>query len=124
MAGHIKIVAILHIVLGSLAILGGIIVLAVFGGIASLIGTSGAADSAVPLVGGLGGIIFLVLCLIGVPGVIAGIGMLKHRPWARILGIVISAIDLMNVPFGTALGIYGLWALLSHEGEMLFQDYT
>ena len=124
MADHIKIVAILHIVLGSLTILGGLAVLTIFGGIATLIGVSGSADAmpAVPIVGGIGGIIFLVLCFIGVPGVIAGIGLLKFRPWARILAIIVSGLDLIHVPFGTALGIYGLWALLSPEGQMLFRN--
>jgi hypothetical protein len=124
MADHIKIVAILHIVFGSLAVLGGLVVLAVFGGIATMIGASGSADAmpAVPIVGGIGGIIALVLFVLGVPGVIAGIGLLKFRPWARILGIIISALDLIHVPFGTALGVYGLWALLSREGEQLFQN--
>ncbi|MBI3696140.1 MAG: hypothetical protein HY238_15045, partial [Acidobacteria bacterium] len=56
----------------------------------------------------------------GLPSLIAGIGLLKLRPWARILTIVLSAIDLIHVPFGTALGLYGLWALLSKEGEQLF----
>jgi len=124
MADHVKIVAILHIVLGSLTILGGIAVLAVFGGIATFIGASGSADAlpAVPIVGGIGGVIFLVLCVIGIPGIVAGIGMLKFRPWGRILGIIVSAIDLIHVPFGTAFGIYGLWVLLSREGEQLFQN--
>jgi hypothetical protein len=124
MADHIKIVAIMHIVLGALTILGGLAVLAVAGGIATMIGASGSADAlpAVPIVGAFGGLIALVLFVLGVPGVIAGIGLLKFRPWARILGIIISALDLIHVPFGTALGIYGLWALLSREGERLFQN--
>lgn len=124
MADHIRIVAILHIVLGSLTILGALAVFAVFGGIATFIGASGSADAlpAIPIVGGIGGIICLVLLILGVPGVIAGIGLLKFRPWGRILGIVISGFDLIHFPFGTALGIYGLWALLSQEGEMLFRN--
>lgn len=114
----------MHIVLGSLTILGGLAVLAVAGGIATMIGASGSADAlpAVPIVGAFGGLIALVLFVLGVPGLIAGIGLLKFRPWARILGIIISALDLIHVPFGTALGIYGLWALLSREGEQLFQN--
>ena len=46
--------------------------------------------------------------------------MLSFKPWARILGIVLSALHLLNVPFGTAVGIYGLWALLNRETEALF----
>ena len=33
--------------------------------------------------------------------------------------IVISVLDLLNIPFGTALGIYGLWVLTKPETEAL-----
>jgi hypothetical protein len=36
------------------------------------------------------------------------------------LAIVVSALHLINIPFGTALGIYGLWVLLSPEAQRLF----
>lgn len=123
MASHVKILGILHIVLSSLVILAGILMLVLFGGIAGLVGTADqTADArvAVPVLGALGGILFLLLLLIGIPGVIAGIGLIQFRPWGRILGIIISAIELLNVPLGTALGIYGLWVLLSQGAEQLF----
>lgn len=41
-----------------------------------------------------------------------GIGLLRHRPWARNLIIAVSAIYLFMFPFGTALGGAGLWVLL------------
>jgi hypothetical protein len=122
METHIKIVAILHIVLGSVTILIGLAMMLLFGGLAGLLGAYNTRD-AVPIagiVGWIGGLILIVLIAIGVPGIIAGIGMLQFRPWGRILGIIVSALDLVHMPFGTALGIYGLWALLSREGEMLF----
>jgi hypothetical protein len=34
--------------------------------------------------------------------------------------IVLSALDLFNIPLGTALGIYGFWVLLNKETEQLF----
>jgi hypothetical protein len=124
MASHIKIVGVLHIVLGSLSILAGVIVLFIFGGLAGMAGMNLDADAraALPFLGGLGVIIAAVLFIVGIPGIIAGIGLVQFRPWGRILGIVISALDLLHVPFGTALGVYGLWALLSPEGERLFQN--
>ena len=54
------------------------------------------------------------------PSVIIGIGLLRHRPWARIAGIVISLISLVMIPFGTIVGAYGLWVLFSKETEPLF----
>jgi hypothetical protein len=55
------------------------------------------------------------------PSLAGGIGLLQLKSWARILVIVLSALHLFAVPFGTALGIYGLWALLKPETEALFQ---
>ena len=80
----------------------------------------GAARVSVPIVGGIGAIIFFVLMVLSLPGVIAGVGLLQFRPWARILTIVLSVLDLIHVPFGTALGVYGLWVLLSQGSEQLF----
>lgn len=125
MASHVKIIGILHIVLGSLGILAGLLVMLFFGGIAGLVGATDHSDNAaiaIPILGGIGGIVFAVLLVISLPSVIAGIGLLNFSPWARILTIVISVLDLFHVPFGTALGIYGLWALLSTEGEALFRN--
>lgn len=47
------------------------------------------------------------------PSLIAGIGLLKRRPWSRVLTLVASAINLVNFPFGTALGIYAIVLLSS-----------
>ena len=122
MATHVKVLGVLHIVLGGLGILAGIIVLAIFGGVAGIVGASGVegAHVAVPILGGIGGLVFLLAMALSVPGLVAGIGLLAFRPWARILTIVLSAIHLLNVPVGTAVGIYGLWALLNRETERLF----
>jgi hypothetical protein len=54
------------------------------------------------------------------PGLVGGIGLLRFRPWARILGIVVAVLNLIHVPFGTAVGIYGLWVLFNKETEALF----
>ncbi|MDH3531226.1 MAG: hypothetical protein OEQ28_16830, partial [Acidobacteriota bacterium] len=39
---------------------------------------------------------------------------------ARTLGIVASALCLLNMPLGTALGIYGLWFLAGERGRELY----
>jgi hypothetical protein len=40
---------------------------------------------------------------------------MKHQPWARIAAIVLGVLALFHPPFGTALGIYTLWVLLSGD---------
>jgi hypothetical protein len=124
MQSHVKILGILHIVYGALGILVGLALLALFGGIAGIVGMNAPSDDAaiaVPILGGIGGLIFLCTALLSIPGIIAGIGLLSFKPWARILAIVISILSLLQVPFGTALGFYGIWVLFSRDGQALFE---
>jgi len=123
MAQHVKILGILHIVFSSLCILAGIIVLIVMGGIAGIASTtdqSADAQEALPILGGIGVFVLGICLLIGLPGLIGGIGLISYKPWARIVIIVLSALDLINIPIGTALGIYGFWVLMNRETEALF----
>ena len=125
MAGHVKILGILHIVFGALGILAALFLLLLFGGLAGIAGAAADLETdraaAMGVLGVIGIVLFFVLLVLSLPGLIAGIGLLKFRPWARILGIIISALDLIHVPFGTALGVYGLWVLLSNETEAMFR---
>jgi hypothetical protein len=122
MESHIKAVGILHIVLGSLGVIAALILLLVFGGIAGVLGTSSDETAlAAPIVGGVGGIIFLVILVLSLPGLIGGIGLLYMAPWSRVFMIVISALDLLSVPLGTAIGIYGIWTLTKPEAVALFE---
>jgi len=124
MAQHVKILGILHIIYAGLVVLAGIIVLVVMGGIAGIISTSDTSpDSQIapPILGLIGIGVFVLLLVLSLPGIIGGFGLLQFKPWARILVIVLSALELISVPFGTALGIYGLWVLLNRETERLFE---
>jgi hypothetical protein len=121
---HIKVLGILHIVFGFCGVLIGLFVLLFFGGLAGLIGmtdNSEGAFVAIPILGTIGLIVAVAAFLLSLPGLIAGFGLLARKPWARTLTIVLSALELLHVPFGTALGIYGLWVLLSTGSEQLFQ---
>jgi len=125
MAQHIKILGVLHVVYGMLGILAGIVGMLIFGGLAGLVGVadhSGGARVAIPVLGAIGAFIFILLLALSLPGIIAGFGLIQLQPWARILTIVLSALELMSVPVGTALGVYGLWVLLSPGVEQLFRQ--
>ena len=126
MRDHIKILAVLNIVFGGVAAVVGVGILLFFGGIAGLVGMSANNDPnaalAIPILGLIGMSLMILVLICAVPGIVAGIGLLKFRPWARILTIVLSALNLFNVPIGTAVGIYGLWTLLNTEAEQLFRS--
>ena len=125
MRDHVRILAYLHIVFGGLGTVAALIVLFVFGGIAGIVGASNPGDPqawhvAMPIIGIVGLVISAFVLLLSLPGIIAGFGLLKLRPWARLLTIVLSALNLLSIPIGTALGIYGLWVLLKPETERMF----
>ena len=123
MATHVRILGILHIVFACIGVLVGLGLLILFGGLATLVTLQeGGHDALVgaTVLGGIGSFIFLLMLVLSIPGLIAGIGLMRFRPWARILTIILSALELLNFPFGTALGIYGLWAMFQPETERLF----
>jgi len=62
-------------------------------------------------------IFFGVLAL---PFVATGWGMLKLKSWSRIAGIVLGAVLLIQIPVGTAIGIYALVILFRKDAEVLF----
>jgi len=64
----------------------------------------------------------VILLILSLPGIIAGVGLLKFRPWARIVAIILGALHLLSFPFGTALGVYTLIVLLNPETVALFES--
>ena len=120
---HVKVLGVLHIALGALGLIGALLLVLVFGGVAGIVGASGDPDAAValPIIGITGTALVIFIAALSLPGVIVGIGLLQFRPWARIGGIVLSIFDLLGVPFGTILGVYGLWVLLSKDSERVFK---
>lgn len=123
MRDHVKIVAILNIVLGCLGVFAGVVFFVIFGGLASMIGMSHDQDAAtaIPILVFIGGCVAIFLFIISIPGIIGGWGMLHFRPWARVLMIIISGLNLLHFPLGTALGIYGLIVLLNEDTRRLFE---
>jgi hypothetical protein len=55
------------------------------------------------------------LLILAVGGICVGVGLIQRRPWARVAAIILAVLALFHPPFGTALGIYTLWVLLSDE---------
>ena len=124
---HVKVLGVLFIALSALGVCAALVLMAVFGLSAGIVGAAAdGSDAAIalPIIGLTGTALVLFMLLISLPGLIAGWGLLKFRPWARIVAIVLSAIHLINIPFGTIMGVYGLWVLLNNETERLFVPST
>jgi hypothetical protein len=123
MQTHVKVLGVFFIALSVLGLCAAIFFLVGIGAAASIVGANADAHDAavaVPIIGIAGTAFVMFIFLISIPGLVVGIGLLKFRPWARIVGIVLCAINLINIPFGTLLGIYGLWVLLNSSTEPLF----
>ena len=60
-------------------------------------------------------VLAIVFIIISVPGILAGMGLYKRKEWARILTLVLSIVEIFSFPFGTAIGIYSIWALIQPE---------
>ena len=116
MGWHVHLLGVLWLVLGVLTLLGGLAVMIVAH---VIFGPSGVAtENGAPLfLRPLLSIVGLLLLAKGVASFLAGIGLLQRQPWARVLTIVLAFISLLQVPLGTALGIYSLWVLLSSNAE-------
>jgi hypothetical protein len=110
---HLKILGILWVILGALFLMPSLF----------LMGIGGVARSVIPFEAGLARAIgpfaiFMLggtLLILGAGGVLVGWGLMKHQSWARIAAIVLGVLALFHPPFGTALGIYTLWVLVSGD---------
>jgi len=117
MQQHVRVLAWLFIVYSAFIDVVALIAIAVLGGAGALSGDR----HAFMISGALGIAIAIFLFLISVPGILAGIGLLKYQQWARILALVLAVLHLFSFPLGTALGIYAFWVLLNPQVTPLFE---
>ena len=117
MKRHITVLASLRIGLSAMGVLTALVVFAsVVGG--GLISGDQEAIAITSLVGSIIAGVFLILSL---PGIVAGIGLLKRREWARILTLILAVFDMMVIPIGTVFGVYAFWVLVQRETAELFE---
>lgn len=123
MQTHVKVVAVAFIVFSALGVLAALMLMLIFGGAVGIVGVGAEphdAAFAVPIIGITGTVLTVFLLGVSLPGLVTGFGLLSWKPWARILAIVLCAIQLIHIPLGTILGVYGLWVLLNKDTERLF----
>jgi hypothetical protein len=120
---HVKVLGVLYIALSALGLLAALFLMLAVGVAGGIVGTAADPNDAaiaLPIIGLAGTALGVFLLIVSLPGLVCGVGLLKYRPWARILGIVLSVINLIHIPLGTVVGIYGLWVLFNRETEPLF----
>jgi hypothetical protein len=121
---HVRVLGVLYIALGVLGLIVGALLTVGIGGAAGIIdATADREDAAlaIPILALVRTFLVAFIYTFSLPSIVTGIGLLYFKSWARILGIVMSAIALLGFPWITILGIYGLWVLFSKDTERLFQ---
>jgi len=123
---HVKVVGALNVVLGAFGLLIAAATMLIFGGATWLVGVAGGPDAAtaIPILGLTGAALSTFLLVLSLPALVIGIGLLQRRAWARVAGIVISLLNLFNFPFGTLIGVYGLWVLFAKDTERVFTTHA
>ena len=123
MERHVKILAILSSLWGALAMIVGLCMLVMSGGaLAILTAPQGeAVGFAAGLTAGAFAIIGAFALLWGGAHVWSAVLLRRREALGRILGLALALVNLLVLPFGTALGIYALWVLLTNEGRRLFE---
>src|SRR5689334_12742446 len=55
----------------------------------------------------IGSVVFVILFLaVGLLPLLAGYGFRKHAAWVKPLATIVAIISFVNIPIGTALGVY------------------
>jgi hypothetical protein len=120
---HIDFLGALFIIWGALTALVGVATLALSVGAVALIASADRAGGR-QIAAGFTALVFTTLAVIailwGAAHIIVGVPMRRHKPWARLVGLMLGSVDLVLLPYGTALGVYALYVLLHEKSRALF----
>jgi hypothetical protein len=123
MVRHVTLLAILWNIWGALSLLLGLsLLLLAAGAWAARLDPDG---EAMAVAAGVTAVLLATLALLtllwGGAHVWAGTLVARRAPSGRILSLALALVNLLVLPFGTALGAYALWVLLPREARQLFE---
>lgn len=125
MKRHVDFLALLYVIWGALFLLVGVSGLALSGGAAAIVSSTGIVRQGASLAAGLTAITMAVVALLALVWAAlhlwVGSQLRRYVAWARLLALGLAVINIVLPPFGTALGIYACWVLLTDEGRRLFE---
>jgi hypothetical protein len=124
MPPHVELLGVLFMIWGVLTMLIGASTLALGIAAASLVASAGRAGSG-QFAASVTAVTFMTLAILALiwGGVHLMVGTLvrRHRYWSRHAAIMLGTVDLLLLPYGTALGVYSLWTLLRDDAKRLFE---
>jgi hypothetical protein len=120
---HVDLLGVLFIIWGLLTTLIGISTLALGVAAAALVASrSGGSQVAAGVTAGVFTTLAVMAIIWGVIHVVVGVPLRRRQAWARLVALMLGSVDLVLLPYGTALGVYALWVLLNEKGKALFMD--
>jgi hypothetical protein len=114
----------LFIIWGILTTLIGVSTLALGVGAIALIASASRRDGGGQFAAGVTAFAFTTLAVIalvwGIAHIAVGLRLRRFNVRARLMALMLGSVDLVLLPYGTALGAYTLWVLLHEDGKKLF----
>jgi len=120
MEKHVTLVGALHIGYAAFQILGALVAFLFIVGGGLLGGLIAQEELVIGITFFVGTTIAVWVILVSVPGIVGGVGLLRHKAWARYMVLVLSVLALLNIPIGIGIGIYSIWVLVQDETAKLF----
>lgn len=124
MSSHLDFLGALYIVWGAVTALIGLSTLALGVGAAALAQIARASMRG-GVAADVAAAVFLILALLsmvwGAVHIVSGLALRRRRRWSRRACLALGILDLILLPYGTALGAYGLWVLLNNQVRHQFE---
>ena len=123
MKSQVDFLGVLFVVWGLLTVVVGLSTLALGVGAVALL-ASAARSGGSQVAAGITAAAFTALAFIamlwGAAHVVVGLSLRRYAPWSRLIALMLGSVDLLLLPYGTALGVYALYVLLNEKGKQLF----
>jgi hypothetical protein len=113
--GNLQLLGILWVAIGVFRLFPGFIMFA-------LVSRAMMPDAVPMFVRGMFPVLGGFFSIFAVASIVTAVGLLTRQPWGRMLAIVFGGLNLVDIPFGTAIGVYTLWVLLPQEAEREYRQ--
>ena len=123
MKSQVDFLGALFVVWGLLTVVVGLSTLALGVGAVALIASanrSGGSQVAAGITAAAFTALAFIAMLWGAAHVVVGLPLRRYAPWSRLIALMLGSVDLLLLPYGTALGVYALYVLLNEKGKTLF----